>query len=214
MFEWYDPQLPVRRRAGAALPHWFQPKTTVFITFRTADSIPAAVTRHWRAKRDDWLSRRGIDPQTDRLPIALAALCESERREYHEMFSEAYHRALDRGLGACVLQQPELSERVANAIRHFDGARYQLGGFVVMPNHVHVLAGLLAEYDPETICQSWKRFSTREINTKLGTSGRFWQPESFDHLVRSPQQYAAILSYIEANPRHLPEGHYHLWLRR
>jgi hypothetical protein len=43
------------------LPHWSQPGTICFITWRTWDSIPESVLKTWLATRDDWLARHGID---------------------------------------------------------------------------------------------------------------------------------------------------------
>jgi putative transposase len=51
-----------------------------------------------------------------------------------------------------------------------------------------------------TCCQNWKHYTARQINTALATSGHFWQPESFDHLVRSPEQFEYLRTYIERNP--------------
>ena len=49
-------------------------------------------------------------------------------------------------------------------------------------------------------CQNWKHYTSRRINDALGTSGQFWQPESFDHLVRSPEQFEYLRGYIEQKP--------------
>lgn len=38
-----------------------------------------------------------------------------------------------------MLEDPANAKIVADALRHFDGERYELASFVVMPNHVHVL---------------------------------------------------------------------------
>jgi putative transposase len=78
-----------------------------------------------------------------------------------------------------------------------------MGDFVVMPNHVHLIVGLLGETDIEAQCSSWKRFAATRINRELGTSGRFWQEESFDHLIRSAEQFESIQRYIADNPRSL-----------
>jgi putative transposase len=45
------------------------------------------------------------------------------------------------------------------------------------------------------------RFPATQINKELARQGYFWQGESFDHLVRSEEQYAHLLDYIKANPR-------------
>jgi type I restriction enzyme R subunit len=62
----------------------------------------------------------------------------------------------------------------------------------------------------ETQCRSWKSFAAREINRKLSRRGRFWQEESFDHLVRSLEQFEALQRYIADNPKkaHLSSGEF------
>jgi type I restriction enzyme R subunit len=122
---------------------------------------------------------------------------------------------LDRGYGACALRNQPAAELVAGALRHFDGDRYHLGDFVVMPNHVHLLVCLLGATEIEAQCQSWKKYSAGQINRLLGRSGRFWQEESFDHLVRSPEHFERLERYIAENPAKagLPEGEYLHWVR-
>jgi type I restriction enzyme R subunit len=61
-------------------------------------------------------------------------------REFLDLFWNRWHDALDAGHGACVLRQPDLATIVGNSLRHFDGERYLMLDFVVMPNHVHLLA--------------------------------------------------------------------------
>ncbi len=208
MFELFDPQLGVHIAHGTKLPHWFQPNASYFVTFRTEDSIPADVSRRWYARRADWLEHHGIPPSAPDWRTQLNQLPEYARREFHNTFSQEYMDALDKGLGACVLRRPALSRIVEGSLRHFDGDRYHLGDFVVMPNHVHLIVCLRGTTKIVPQCTSWKRFSAKEINQALGTKGRFWQEESFDHLIRSPAQFAAIQRYIAQNPAHLKPGEY------
>jgi REP element-mobilizing transposase RayT len=77
-----------------------------------------------------------------------------------------------------------------------------------MPNHVHLIVGLLGKTRIDALCTSWKHFTARAINRTLGTRGRFWQEESFDHLIRSPGQFAAVQRYIADNPKYLAPGAY------
>jgi type I restriction enzyme R subunit len=135
--------------------------------------------------------------------------------EFHREFSREFMEYMDRGMGECVLQRPELSELVAEALLHFDGQRYEMGDFVVMPNHVHLLVCLLGSTDVEEQCHSWKKYSAGKINRVLGRKGRFWQEESFDHLVRSTRQFDALRAYIAANPAKagLAAGHYRHYVR-
>ncbi len=145
----------------------------------------------------------------------LRSLPASLRRQFHETFSEEFLEHLDRGYGQCVLKQPSLAAVVVEGLLHFDGDRYALSDFVVMPNHVHVLAGLLGESDLLEQCYSWKKNTALRINKALGRRGRFWHEESFDHLVRSEGQFEAVRQYIAENPLKagLCEGEYLAWRR-
>ena len=211
MFELFDPKGDVRIEQGTHLPHWFQPRVSYFVTFRTEDSIPADVSRRWHARRAAWLAKHGISIGSPAWKTQLSALPEPLRREFHETFSREYMESLDKGLGACVMRQPEISTIVADSLFHFDTVRYHLGDFVVMPNHVHLIVCLLGDTDIEAQCTSWKRFTARRINQALGSVGRFWQEESFDHLIRSAEQFAAIQRYIAQNPGSLNHDEYFLY---
>jgi putative transposase len=211
MFELFDPKADFSIREGSSLPHWHQAGVSYFVTFRTEDSIPADVSRRWHAERADWLARQGISPNNANWKDQFLQLPGVTRRQYHDTFSRHYLETLDKGLGACVLRRGELSVLVGDALRHFDGERYHMGHFVVMPNHVHLIVCLLGDTQIDSQCTSWKRFTARHIHQKLGTSGRFWQEESFDHLIRSPDQFEAIQRYIIHNPAHLRKGDYLLY---
>ena len=49
---------------------------------------------------------------------------------------------LDSGYGECWLKRDDIGKLVANALCHFDGKRYKLHAWVVMPNHVHAVLPL------------------------------------------------------------------------
>jgi len=100
------------------------------------------------------------------------------------------------------LSKPELAEVVANSLMKFDGDRYLLTDFVIMPNHVHLLAAFPDEESMLSQCEAWKHFTATQINRALGTKGRFWQQDGFDHLVRSEEQFLTLRRYIEENPVH------------
>lgn len=71
------------------------------------------------------------------------------------MLSDRWNDNLDQCHGECVLRKSELSEIVAKSLRHFDGQRYELLDYVVMPNHVHLLAVFPDEQTLLTQCDSW-----------------------------------------------------------
>jgi len=55
-------------------------------------------------------------------------------------------------------------------------------------------------YSLAEIMDSVKGFSAHRVNKKLGRKGRVWQPESFDHVVRSSESLEAKIAYLLENP--------------
>ena len=212
-FLFFDPDAELTITHGH-LPHWDQQGSTYFITWRTADSIPGPVWEEWRKERNAWLVSHRIDPGRRDGRMHLELLPVTERREFRR-FSRLLEDELDRGHGSCVLRPSDLSRIVADALHHFDGDRYALGDFVVMPNHVHVLAGRMPRETMRKQVESWKKWSAIPINNSLGRKGRFWQDEHFDHLVRSPESFEKYRRYIASNPgqARLGSGDFNLWQR-
>jgi REP element-mobilizing transposase RayT len=126
-----------------------------------------------------------------------------------------YHRMLDKGFGQCVLRNPSLSMIVADTILFFDGDRYDVDRFVVMPNHVHLLVAFRKEFDMRESLESILHYSATCINIELDRLGPFWQSEPFDHCLRHEKQFEWVQNYIKDNPRiaKLCNGNYHYWER-
>lgn len=63
--------------------------------------------------------------------------------------------------------------------------------------------------------ESWKKWSAMKINQSLGRSGRFWQDESFDPLVRNEASFGMFRRYIADNPvrARLRKGEFVAWRR-
>ena len=96
--------------------------------------------------------------------------------------------------------QPDERDIVVEALRHFDGLRYELAGYVVMNDHVHVVIWPEDGHTLEELCHSWKSFTAHELQQKFGRMGSIWQDESFDHIIRTEGEYAGKLMYILNNP--------------
>jgi REP element-mobilizing transposase RayT len=76
---------------------------------------------------------------------------------------------------------------------------------VVMPDHVHMLLTPGSDAKGNTfglsqILNSIKGASSHAVNKALGRSGRVWQSESFDHVLRSDESVRGTAEYICANP--------------
>jgi len=180
-------------------PHWSQRGAVVFITFRTHDSIPREIAEQWEREKRQWLLQRGVNPPRD-LRTAVQMLSEKDQREYRTSFRRAREICLDASYGRCLLKRADLAGIVADALLHFYGKRYQMGDFVVMPNHVHLLAAFPDESSMQTQCDSWLHYTAFRINRAIGEKGKFWQQEPFDHIVRSVRQYEYLRNYIADNP--------------
>lgn len=182
------------------LPHWSQAGAVCFMTYRTADSLPKPVVARCIAERDELLKKHGIPPGDD-WSLHLDRLPPEVRGPIRWGVSKLWDLSLDQCHGQCVLKRPELSKIVADNLLHLDGKDdYDLTDFVVMPNHVHVLAAFKTESAMLARATAWRRYQARQINKALGISGHFWQDDVFDHLVRSLEQFEYYRRYIADNP--------------
>lgn len=102
-------------------------------------------------------------------------------------------------LGSCVLRQPALAQIVQEALLFFEGQRYLLSAWCVMPNHVHVVVTPLPPYRLAAIVHSWKSYTAKKINSCLRRSGTLWERECFDHLIRTEEYWEAFVRYTEGN---------------
>ncbi len=214
VFQPFDPTADTER-SSRFLPHWFQPGVAVFITFRTADSLPKEVLDLWRRQLLDWLQRHNLPSTLAFDSAGIEHLEPEQKHEFQKLRKQLWHRHLDDCHGACVLKQPDLAAEVGKSLRHFDGERYDLDSFVVMPNHVHVLVQFRSSTTMRKQFTSWLHFSAAQINRRLGRKGKFWQSEPFDHLVRSAEQFEYLRRYIAENPAKakLRAGEFLYWSR-
>jgi REP element-mobilizing transposase RayT len=158
------------------LPHFDGGAVPQFITFRLADSLPQSLVGKWRQE--------------------LRCLSEPEAASQLRRRIEEY---LDRSTGAAWLRNPTLAGLTEEALRHFDGERYLLHAWTVMPNHVHALITPRGDHRVAEIIRSWKSYVANEAH-KIGWSGKLWQREYFDRFIRNERHFAATLGYIEDNP--------------
>jgi REP element-mobilizing transposase RayT len=174
------------------LPHLKKEGGTYFVTFRQAGTLPKEVLIRFKRERDVILQE------------AMAAKRPLTWREQEELFrwySSRVDKYLDAGHGVCHLRDPDLADIVAGAIRFFDGQRYELHAWVVMPNHAHVVVWPMAGYTLSAILHSWKSFSSHKINDRLPKKVvPFWQSESYEHLVRDVEDLDHCCRYTLMNP--------------
>ncbi|MGJ8696138.1 MAG: transposase [Verrucomicrobiaceae bacterium] len=179
------------------LTHWQQDQTWIFLTWRLADSIPLPVLNKWKGQRGDFLAchPKPWDQKTE--------------ADFHRRFTMTLEQHLDDAHGSCCLADHH--KTVADAFHHFDGTRYHLDSFVVMPNHVHLLLQPIEEQSLDQIVHSLKSFTSKEINKTLKQSGTLWQADYWDRLIRTQKHFDWTKKYIEKNPAELKLGTFHLY---
>ncbi|HXI11977.1 MAG TPA: transposase [Thermoanaerobaculia bacterium] len=170
------------------LPHFELDNAVYFITYRLADSLPKQVIAELIRRQSD--TRDYLTRVRNPMEWAQAVA------DFGRMLDER----LDAGFGSCVLRDRRAASIVEQTIRFFDQQRYHLLGWCVMPNHVHVVLQLFKGKDLERVLHSWKSYSSNEINRALGLSGRLWQREYFDRIVRDRREMEAVVSYVLRNP--------------
>ena len=84
-----------------------------------------------------------------------------------------------------------------------DTQLYQLSAFVIMPNHVHLLAKPLIKLP--AMMRKIKGSSAYQLNKLLLKSGTFWEADYYDKAVRNQQQFNCVYNYIKNNPLKLPD---------
>ena len=179
------------QKSGANLPHWKCRNAVYHVSFRLADSIPREIREKWNEER--------------RLLSNFAAtgrgrLGKDEQDRLERLFSRKVEGFLDQGHGECLLENPEVADIVKNALHHFNGTRYVLHAWCIMPNHVHVITEPLAGWELSNIVHSWKSYTANIINRLLGRKGQLWQHEPYDHIIRSEREYRELIEYVWNNP--------------
>ena len=184
-FPQHDPFLGWYR--GGHLPHYDRMHLVQSLTFRLADSLPAA-------------ERRNIERELAHFPV-------SEREHTRRMRIE---RFLDNGYGCCALRHPRVAKVMEEALLRFDGGRYRMLAWCIMPNHVHALIDQLSPL--WKVLLSWKSFTAKraivwneELNLGIpnictGKENHFWMRDYWDRFIRDENHMRNAVRYIHENP--------------
>ncbi|MGO9482839.1 MAG: REP-associated tyrosine transposase [Candidatus Kryptoniota bacterium] len=187
------------------LPHFECNEVIQHVTFHLADSLPKNVVER-------------MEEELRSLPIEEQ---DPERRRRIDEWIDAGH-------GSCVLREPAIAKMVQDSFFFFDGQRYRLLAWVIMPNHVHVLFPPINNWTVAKIVASWKKFTGRRIsdylsgNPEIGqneyasqessrnqsanreTGGprwkRIWHREYWDRYIRDEEHFCRTIEYVHQNP--------------
>ena len=195
------------------LPH-IQPQGGMFfITFRLYDSIPVSEIEN--------LSN--IYKNTNTTDISGKSV-KRLKQEQQEDYFLAFDEYLDNNLNApYYLSKQEIARLVSDSLHFRDGRDHKLVCFCIMSNHVHMIIynlqkpldrimkelksftgkgalKILKNMDSEVPASRLNIFAgATSYKQELQFPSRFWQPESFDRIVRDRNDMANKISYILNN---------------
>ncbi len=119
----------------------------------------------------------------DKHPVYFITTCTAERRPL--LANEAAHEILHAEW--CSLHE-----------RH----GWQVGRYIVMPDHVHFFtAPALGSAKPLSLAiGKWKEWTAKRLVAAQSVRTPVWQPEFFDHVLRSERSRAEKWAYMRENP--------------
>ena len=175
------------------LPHWQPGEGNYFVTYRLAGSLPVEVVEKFNHYRKNYLDGPGNISDEEKLDL--------ERKLFHK-FDQLLARSSN---GPHWLQKPKIADKVIESIEFFEPKYYHTYAYCVMPNHVHWVLRLLkikedVKYPLTDILQRIKSYSASEANKILGRSGKFWNSESFDRVIRDERELENTIRYTLNNP--------------
>ncbi|MEO8146497.1 MAG: transposase [Bacteroidia bacterium] len=187
------------------LPH-FQPiGEKFFITFRLYDSF------------FDKMIEKIIEKKNEKIQLLINSKNENLKEQIRTEQKHALiliDKLLDETHEAAIhLSNDKVAEVVKKKLHEYDNEFYNLIAYCIMPNHVHLVidtAIQLNEIEEDLLNESYiqldkimkyiKGGSAFEANQILFRTGKFWQRESYDHVIRDDRELRNIINYILQNP--------------
>lgn len=172
-------QMPIWHCRGK-FPHR-EYKLLQFISYRLYDSVPQKVIEAWK----------------EELKVTEMTMSNDPRVEILRKRIDKYE---DAGYGQCFLQDPRIASMIQENLFHFNGVRYNVLNWCIMPNHVHVLIEVKEGWTLSTIMHGWRSYTAHQANKILGRTGDFWMDEYFDRYIRDEKHLETVVNYIDNNP--------------
>lgn len=174
------------------LPHWQLAGAEYFITIRLKGSLPHAAIKKLRSLKKIYEGNQEV-------------LSKIEKVIQKKIF-EKYETLLDNEkTGPTWFRNHDVAQIVKNSLHYRDGKSFDLYSYCIIPNHVHLvfkhLPGKVEKKNPITdIMRNFKRFTARKANEVLDRTGAFWQPESYDRVIRDTNELSNVIRYVLNNP--------------
>ena len=172
------------------LPHKQSYNATYFVTYRLYGSIPIPVIQELQLEYE-----KSVKELIRNKQYTTA----NEYKLQKEYFAQ-FDTFLDTNFNEPYwLQQTAIAQIVYDLLVHLAATAIDLNCFTIMSNHVHALFSINDNNtDLYKVMQSHKSFTAKKCNLILQREGPFWEPESYDHIVRDGE-YENIVNYILQN---------------
>ena len=171
------------------LPHLQPPGAEYFLTTRLKWSLPKTAIQNLRKLRTELNDHcRGLDFFVQKKIL------------------DAYEDILDGEKSSPQwLGINKVAKVVSEAIEYRHTKDYDLYAYCIMPNHLHLVFRHLPKenehpYPVTDIMRKLKRYTARNANKVLGRRGAFWQPESYDRVIRDQVERENTIRYVLNNP--------------
>lgn len=142
--------------------------------------MPKIVVKRWHDEIEKWLLENGFGGMQGEDVLSSDSISARHKKEFRKFKNRRWHCRLDDCHGACLLKRKDCRAEVSKSILHFDGDRYDVESFVIMPNHVHVLIQMREGFGLRKQFREIQRYSARAINKLTVRTGSLWQE---NHLI-------------------------------
>lgn len=198
------------------LPHIVPPGGKFFVTARLTDTLPLSLLKEWQAEKETAQKEvLGQFTTNSENTLRKNLLLSEERKRLLTNIQKRYFKKIDDYLdqafsGPNWLKQDDIAKLLQSKFYQYDAVYYTLLAYCIMPNHFHLLIdtafqlsekAVHPEYKPLSKMMNYiKGGSAYAANQMLNRKGKFWQGESYDHLVRNEKEFHNIVRYIANNP--------------
>lgn len=190
------------------LPH-FENQRYQMITYRLYDSVPREVIEQWKREVEVGVGVQASSLQNQRagsprsnassdIDVKRAGSPHSNSKEREKLVMIDKYE--DSGVGQCFMRDDRVAQIVKDTLFYYDGKKYKIIAWCIMPNHVHILIEVFNGFSLSEIIHSWKSFSANQINKLLNRTGQVWMMEYFDRYIRDYDHFEKVVNYIHNNP--------------
>jgi hypothetical protein len=102
---------------------------------------------------------------------------------------------------------------VAESLTYWDPRACRLAAWVVMNDHIDVVAAPRNGVQLETLLRSWNSYTATRMVRGHGRAGPVWQREFYDRVIRGDGEFQKLIEYVCHNPwKRWPELKAYRWV--